>query len=827
MIRAPAYSMFALLFGVAALPGAHAAAWRDVPLSLASSWAGGVYEDDPCRNLLVPAHRMEGRAVSIGLSEAWPQHYGQALAALVSQETEGFVGFSGIPGPHPEAMDRILEAGLLVNHSHGFSAMADLYVGVVTPERSTVHLTYERGDRLRSRGARSQVFENFRATRLWAAQDRTVPTMAQLLETNVRLTQNLGFPREAGTLRDFAAINSGGKTMEPQSIYENDSSDKVDQVDATQLANLEQGGYCMYRTLLSAGMVERRLRARERISGQIVHPGLESLTPTVRTILEKRDPELIARIQKFEAGRISRAATIAGLERAIVTRLTEDALEKFIEETRGYWALGPESPRIRPQEMMYRDQIYEYVTSVVKLYQNLVAIHPFTDANGRTLRVGVLYRLIEAVGLPTPRLANLDEDILLSLHMLRDRVMDGILQARDLNQDIATRSALGLPWQRSPLLLFPGLPDLFDVTVGSTTSALALDRTDFARWFQRSPPEGWRRGGWPQVIGAYMTHLGANTWRPHHYLYPGQQHRSTASGFLPLVDEEAFAPKFLASHHGDAVTRSALLSRYYNSNLVYRGLSYEGGVSTKDMLRLFTDINDHLMSNGLRERLADQGIPMERDNPDFQRLLRREIRDHNRRLLADEGAMPEGPLPSRLRMVEHHVKGDDRSALSPWMSTADSMLEASEFTVAVSDGPDALFYTKGAQGVLLGMRSPRWALSTYALAARYSSFAVAEGEELVPGVIHPDAVMFAAHYVCTTVLDGEGGGRGGIKEVRKVMLRNPRDPAEVLIFTGDAARLVMDELEGNMTTFPYRNYEGTFDLIAQTHRADATVHRLP
>ena len=74
---------------------------------------------------------------------------------------------------------------------------------------------------------------------------------------------------------------------------------------------------------------------------------------------------------------------------------------------------------------------------------------------------------------------------------------------------------------------------------------------------------------------------------------------------------------------------------------------------------------------------------------------------------------------------------------------------------------------------------PQWALGTHSMSARHA-FKAIEHEQLVPGIIHPDAVYFAATVSLPTATRDAYGGY--MARIEKLYVRNPDDPVEIAVY---------------------------------------------
>lgn len=355
------------------------------------------------------------------------------------------------------------------------------------------------------------------------------------------------------------------------------------------------------------------------ISGHIHYPYVTTRKQATVDLIKDSHPELYQQIMEYRKQNepsLHGQATPA-LEQAFTKALVEQRFARFNAERA---ALG---------EVKIGVNEHRYIDIVADLQRDLVAIHPVLNGNGRTTRLLMNY-LLTREGLPPVRLVDPFLDVQVSQKEWREYVHKGVVNSAQLQADIAFRIKNGLTVEHSPELLYPGLPEMINISLkkqGTTkeVSNYAQAKVEseqfnaFMKTLVQIHPElkneiqNNRLRTMSRIADLFVEYQRSKTVR---YIHDKDGEREIR---LRLVDPD-FIDLFGVTRAGNKSQWDAKMNRWYDKDmLVWRGLSNRSSEPTRqELLDYFKKPTSHLVSNSVLRALRSGTPLVEAIKKDFQ-----------------------------------------------------------------------------------------------------------------------------------------------------------------------------------------------------------------
>ncbi|WP_413578744.1 Fic family protein [Bdellovibrio sp. HCB290] len=346
------------------------------------------------------------------------------------------------------------------------------------------------------------------------------------------------------------------------------------------------------------------------ISGRIHYPFVTTPRQETVDLIKDSHPELYSKLLEYrkEKGTSYAGQATPELEQAFTKALVENRFAKFNSERT---ALGEIKIGVNEQQ---------YIDIVADFQRDLVAIHPVLNGNGRTTRLFMNY-LLTKEGLPPVRLVDPFLDVQVSQKEWREYVHKGVVNNAKLQTDILYRLENGLTIEHSPELLYPGLPEMVNISLkkqGKTTEVknYAQAKVDaeqfnaFLKTLYQAHPElkqdiqNDRLRKMSRIADMFVEYYKSKTIR---YIHDKDGEREIA---LRLVDPD-FIEMFGKNKSASKFQWDAKIDRWYDKDLlVWRGLSNRHREpSRQELLDFFKTPTSHLVSNSVL-RAIHAGKPL-------------------------------------------------------------------------------------------------------------------------------------------------------------------------------------------------------------------------
>lgn len=186
-----------------------------------------------------------------------------------------------------------------------------------------------------------------------------------------------------------------------------------------------------------------------RILGKIIYPSVDLSRNSTVALIQYSHPQLFEKIMNLRRN-LTAKTPLDQITTEFVKALTEARFAQFIKdrEALGILDVGQKKK--------------QYIELVADFQRDLVAIHPFSNGNGRATRLLMNY-LLNLEGLPATYLVDPNLDIQVSQQAWRDHVRRGVLNSARLVSDVLNRLENGLTVEHSPFLLFPGIAEAVQI----------------------------------------------------------------------------------------------------------------------------------------------------------------------------------------------------------------------------------------------------------------------------------------------------------------------------------------------------------------------------
>lgn len=208
--------------------------------------------------------------------------------------------------------------------------------------------------------------------------------------------------------------------------------------------------------------------------GQIRYPTLFKAKDALIETLKSTHPELYGKILALRTENQSKnnpnTRPPTEIERQFIQALTENRFKRFLTEKSELGTI-----EIGRNESAYIDLVADFM-------RDLIAIHPFRDGNGRTLRLLANY-LLTSEGLPYSRVVDPFQDIQISPIEWRRDFHLGVINTVKLYKELDFRVRNGLTPEYAAELLFPGLPHLVKIRLQRESSSANSSESALAKLY--------------------------------------------------------------------------------------------------------------------------------------------------------------------------------------------------------------------------------------------------------------------------------------------------------------------------------------------------------
>nr|BFD59669.1 hypothetical protein CKG001_17760 [Bdellovibrio sp. CKG001]BFD63032.1 hypothetical protein BdHM001_17130 [Bdellovibrio sp. HM001] len=499
------------------------------------------------------------------------------------------------------------------------------------------------------------------------------------------------------------------------------------------------------------------------ISGRIHYPFVTTPKQATVDIIKNSHPAVYKQIMDYRAqhGTSYQGQGPAALEQAFTKALVEERFARFNKE------------RAELGEIRVGANEQRYIDIVADLQRDLVAIHPVLNGNGRTTRLVMNY-LLTKEGLPPVRLVDPFLDVQVSQKEWREYVHKGVVNSAQLQADIAYRIKNGLTVEYSPELLYPGLPEMVNISLKKQGTAKEVENyaqtklnSDqfgaFLRTLVQTHPQlkqeiqTDRLRAMSRIADMFVEYYKSKTVR---FVHDKDGEREIG---VRLVEPD-FIDTFGVTTASSKSRWDAKINRWYDKNLlVWRGLSNRTAEPSRaELLNYFKKPATHLASNNVLRTIRN-GTPL-------LEAIKQDFALYNKETL--NGDMIE-------MAIDHHRSGP-KYGVSYGYSTSKREVVGKAFAMGAMVVGE---YGKHMDPALQAQLKSRINVASFRamkdvdlgrLKAFDNDFAYTYGrqaEVMGIGATDPDAVMLIQR------LDATG-------KVMETLLRNIEKPNEILIIEG-------------------------------------------
>ncbi|WP_127717445.1 Fic family protein [Halobacteriovorax sp. HLS] len=327
--------------------------------------------------------------------------------------------------------------------------------------------------------------------------------------------------------------------------------------------------------------------------GEIGYPNPMDFTDEVASKIKRIDRELLRELNEY---RDYETGDLEELTSRMVNALTEDLMDWFVKKRD---QIGP---------VTTKSKLERYARLVASFQRDLISIHPFVDGNGRSVRQFALYYPFWLEGLPPPRLTDPDADLYTPLAKWGDQILEGMENSMKLYESLSKRLDLDLPLETTPELFVPNIPNKISIhkrilkprKLIKDYKMEEVRPSQFSEYiFERLQDEDIYNEylNSPYVLLKKLTDEFEKFYQTSRldYLHPKFGEEKLQLG---LVTPD-FAHMFGNKSYKSIEKWKYKMNRWYDDSILWRGLSSQDtATSEKEILSMFTDINDHFVSNG-------------------------------------------------------------------------------------------------------------------------------------------------------------------------------------------------------------------------------------
>lgn len=522
-----------------------------------------------------------------------------------------------------------------------------------------------------------------------------------------------------------------------------------------------------YQELLKNVYIDvRRLTKKSdgKYYGYISYSNVDQMRPELLAKIKKIDVKLHDDIVKFQT---QGTGSLEELTERMVNALVEDLLDWFVKQKNQIGEINSNS------------KFKAYTKLVAKFQKDLISIHPFRDGNGRSIRQFALYYPFWIEDLPAPRLIDVNSDIFLSDEEWASRIADGVRNSLELYKSMSARIKSGFPVESTPELFAPDLPHKIKIAYKKKTGvvsnykdevvdpgqfakfyAIALTKEEYARDFTQNTDAVYKR----------ITEKFEDFYKRSHMFY---DHDKNGKEYLELnfVDND-----FIASFANQSFKNKKMyedkMSRWYSPETIWRGLSRsDKEIKEEEIIGMFSQVHHQFVSNAvsgqMRPRMSDAQL---------RKVIFNDFNRYNQDLF-DE---------TMVEMAKDHSESGPKYGISYGYSTSKNRTVGKAFAmgamVIAPYGKHQEMQHLLKSRVLVGMKRAKKDVDLTRLKQLRNNFSYKYGrqqEVMGIGAADPDSVDFVQ------LIDHKG-------DVIKSYVRNPKNPAQILVFDQEVSSL--DEL---------------------------------
>lgn len=542
------------------------------------------------------------------------------------------------------------------------------------------------------------------------------------------------------------------------------------------------------------------------VEGVIRHHGdIEYLT------IKSLNDELIKRIKNVDpslAKKAKKAKETMIKENVNVDLLTADEFDEFaaknekllsnikktlVEERFGWF----KKERKLLGSLDDPDKLDKFIELVANLQRDVVAIHPFSNGNGRVTREYLINYLLMKEGLPPPRLVDPNIDYLAPLSQWKDQITRGMEATNALYDDIHNRIKLGLAVENSPELLIPysvrkvlmKTDDSEEVTKANMISGSSdelwanspmeekkeffLDNKQFhvftKHMMEKDPKlaERIKSNPYDELIKLekkYQEFVIRNN-RPDTYEKTGTIFDDTRVISLNFADED-FISKFANKSFRNKEDWDAKMKLWYSDKTIWRGIPEGYPKSDNEIKSMFKHLNQQTVSVNVYNNMFVDSTP-----DDLRKLVIKEFKRYNQNLF--DGTFAKSKVNDQvLKNVEANIDGafNDFYQIGYGYSTSNDLWVADKFASGFLKDGNILKH-----GTVVGMKKAKKDIDATSLQKLRKGFKYklteAENEVVGIGGIDPDSIMVIHQH-------------NRVEKTITSYLRNPEKPHEIVVVKG-------------------------------------------
>ena len=627
-----------------------------------------------------------------------------------------------------KVIDQNLNALLFIDYTHSFDILESLYKGSKKLDSSNIFDLYNSG--------RAKPFDNFVKTSEYLQRYRPEFSFESLKKVHMKMMHG-----------NVDGIDSSalGKVRNEVIIGNIPAGDPISK-EAYKV--LEDNPY------ISTSWIKKNSNG---YYGEIGYPNPMDFTDEVALKIKKSDRVLyndLVAYRDYETGDLEE------LTSRMVNALTEDLMDWFVKKRD---QIGP---------LTRKSNFVKYTELIARFQRDLISIHPFVDGNGRSVRQFSLYYPFWLEGLPPPRLTDPDADLYTPIEKWSEQIIEGMENSMKVYSSLNERIDLGLPLESTPELLLPSIPNKISIHKRilkprkllkdykfETVRPSQFGEYVFQRLQDKSIYNDYLDS--PYVLLKKLTDDFEKYYQTSRmdYLHPKFGEEKLQLGLVGRDFMHMFGDKSFR----DIDKWNYKMNRWYDDSILWRGLAgQDRKTSEKEILSMFTTINDHFVSNNNIGRSGDK-----------IKLAKKEFEKYNEDVV-------EGGL---VRMATDHSESGPLYGESYGYSTSRKRSVGKAFAMGamvIADyGKHQDFQHLLKSRVLVGMKKSIKDVDLARLKQMRPEFSYSyprQREVMGIGATDPDAVMFIQ------TIDSNG-------KVILSYVRNPKNPKEILVFDKEVSEI--------------------------------------
>jgi len=510
----------------------------------------------------------------------------------------------------------------------------------------------------------------------------------------------------------------------------------------------------------------------DQYGGIYSYPSLEenNIKPEILNKIQATHPKLYSDIMQNLNNKVGDGKI---LQKNLVTALSEDLLAWFVRERD---QIGPIKNKIAYKK---------FVNLVAKFHKEMICIHPFSDGNGRTVRMFALYYPFLREGLPPPRMVDVDADIYSSLESWVKQIEKGVESSVKLYSQIIDRNEHGLSLLNTPELFFPYGPTYAPINFLSQRPKefienykdIQVDPSQFMEYVKQRRLAGTAiQYGLNEKPFVVLSKL-AKDYRI--FVQKSQMefvHEKFGKEFLSLQFADLdFKMTFNDKSYKDIAKWKFKMQRWYDDSIIWRGLANQHQIiSEEEILSAFTTIHPQMCSNNVL-----RNMPPDATDDILESLVKEDFEKYNKDLI-------NGGLD---KMAQDHSDSGPMYGVSYGYSTSRKREVGKAFAMGAmviakyGEHHDLEKQALLKSRVLIGARRSIKDVDLARLKKLRSDFSYhypRQKEVMGVGAADPDSIMIVQ------TIDAKGN-------VIKSYLRNPNSPQEIWVIKGEASTLPSDQ----------------------------------